>query len=418
MRKLLLLVVFAGIISTAFSQKIEDIQGLVSKGKYADAKVAVDKFLSDPKNQSNATAWYYKGKIYAELARQDSTNTLTYDAPKEAFEAFKKYQQLDPQNKLMILDQNVGLFQVYDIYYNRGVHFYNDKSYDKSYDNLKNAMDLEDYISKKGYSYNNFTFPALDTQLVNLTASSAYLAKKEDESIPYFERLADAKISAKNYKEVYGLLAQYYSNKGDKVKAEKYITLGKQFFPDNDYWVGIEFGQMPEDKDKRMERYDQMIQKYPDNYSLNMDYAIELFNSLYSVDKKPTDYATRQQKLQGLLTKTISINSTALANFVMSQHIYNEIYDVEDALRAVKGNAPADAAKRRSLNAQREKLYDELYPYAQKAYDLYSQETTMKTADKVNYRKVINELIDYYERKKQADKVTFYQGKLKTLSNQ
>ena len=39
----------------------------------------LDKFLSDPKNQSNANAWYYKGKIYAKLAREDSTNTLTYD---------------------------------------------------------------------------------------------------------------------------------------------------------------------------------------------------------------------------------------------------------------------------------------------------------------------------------------------------
>src|SRR5690349_10548185 len=125
MRKLLLSVVFAGIISTAFSQKLEDIQGLYSKGKYTDAKAAVDKYLDNPKNQNDATAWYYKGKIYAELARQDSTNTLTYDAPREAFEAFKKYQQLDPQNKLMTLDQNVGLFQVYDIYYNRGVRYYN-----------------------------------------------------------------------------------------------------------------------------------------------------------------------------------------------------------------------------------------------------------------------------------------------------
>ena len=120
---------------------------------------------------------------------------------------------------------------------------------------------------------------------------------------------------------------------------------------------------------------------------MNMDYAIELFNSIYSVDKKPADYAARQQKLQALLTKTFSLNSTALANFVMSQHIYNEIYDVEDALRAVKGNAPAEGAKRKSLNSQKDKLYEEMLPYAQKAFDLYSQETTMKTADKVNYLK-------------------------------
>jgi hypothetical protein len=415
MRKLLLSVVLAASVSGVFAQKLEDVQGMMSKGKYNDAKAGIDKLLADPKNQNDAKTWYYKGKIYAELARQDSTGTLNYDASREAFEAFKKYQQLDPKNTLMLLEQNVGLFQVYDIYYNRGVKYYNDKDYPKAFDNLKNAMDLEEYIAKKGYTYNNFTFPALDTQLVNLTASSAYLAKKQDESIPYFEKLADAKIAGKNYKEVYGLLAQYYRDKGDEVKAEKYMTLGSQLYPDKDYWISLEFGNPGDDKEKRMARYEQMIAKYPDNYALNMDYSIELFNSLYSVDKKPADYSAKQQKLQTSLTKTMGLNSTAIANFVMSQHIYNEIYDVEDALRAVKGNAPADAAKRRELNAKREKLYEEMLPYALKAYELYSQETTMKSQDKVNYRKAINELIDYYERKKQTDKVAFYQQKLKTL---
>ncbi|MFL5789344.1 MAG: hypothetical protein ACJ748_14890, partial [Flavisolibacter sp.] len=67
------------------------------------------------------------------------------------------------------------------------------------------------------------------------------------------------------------------------------------------------------------------------------------------------------------------------------------------------------------LNAKRDKLYDAMLPYALKAYELYGQETAMKTQDKVNYRKTINELIDYYERKKQTDKVSMYQAKLKTL---
>jgi hypothetical protein len=415
MRKLLLFVVLATFASSIFAQKLDDVQNMMSKGKYTDAKAAIDKLLSDPKNQNDPKAWYYKGKIYAELARQDSTGVLTYDPSREAFEAFKKYQQLDPKNTLMLLEQNVGLFQVYDIYYNRGVKYYNDKEYTKAFDNLKNAMDLEEYISKRSYSYNNFTFPALDTQLVNLTASSAYLAKRQDESIPYFEKLADAKISGKNYKEVYGLLAQYYINKGDQAKADKYLALGNQLFPDKDYWVSLEFGNPGDDKDKRLARYEEMTQKYPDNYALSMDYSIELFNYLYSVDKKPADYTARQQKLQEVLNRTININSTALANFVMSQHIYNEIYDVEDALRAVKGNAAAEAAKRRELNAKRDKLYDAMLPYALKAYELYGQETAMKTQDKVNYRKTINELIDYYERKKQADKVSMYQAKLKTL---
>jgi hypothetical protein len=53
--------------------------------------------------------------------------------------------------------------------------------------------------------------------------------------------------------------------------------------------------------------------------------------------------------------------------------------------------------------------------YAQKAYDLYAAETNLKPADKANYRRVINAMIDFHSRKKQMDKVTFYQNKLKEV---
>ena len=100
----------------------------------------------------------------------------------------------------------------------------------------------------------------------------------------------------------------------------------------------------------------------------------------------------------------------------MAQHIYNQIYDLDDALRAVRGTTAADKAKKADLIAKTDKKYDEFYTYAQKAFDLYTQDNAhTKAQDKANYRKIINQLIDYHQRKKQADKVTFYQEKLKTL---
>ena len=417
MRRLLLSALLAASFSGLYAQKLDDVQENISKGKYDEAKVKIDKILEDPKNQSNANAWYYKGKVYTELARRDSTGTLNYDAAGQAFDAFKKYQQLEPKNTLMTLDQNVGLFQLYDMYYNRGVAGYNKKDYATAYNHMKGAVDVEEYIASKGFTYNNFSFPKLDTQLINLTASSAYLAKKEDESIPYFQKLADAKLSAKEYKEIYGLIAQYYMNKGDQANADKYLALGKELYPnDQDYWIGIEFGNPGDDKDKRLAKYQQMVQKYPDNYALNMDYATELYNYIYASEKKPTDYSQKQQELQTVLTKTISLNAnSALANYVMSQQIYNQIYDLEDAQRAIKGNTPADAAKRKDNIAKMNAKYEELAQYSQKAFDLYSAETSMKPQDKANLRKVTDQLIEYYQRKKQADKVTFYQSKLKAM---
>jgi len=417
MRKLLLSVLLATSITTVFAQKLDDVQEKISKGKYDEAKDKIDKVLADPKNATNANAWYYKGKIYTELARQDSTGSLAYDAQKEAFDAFKKYQELDTKNTMMILDQNVGLFSLYDLYYNQGVKKYNAKDYAIAYDKMKNALAIENYVTKKGYSYNGFSFPVLDTQLVNLTASAAYLAKKEDEAIPYFEQLANAKISSKEYREIYALLAEYYLKKNNSEKADQYLALGRQLFPDNDYWVALEFGNIPaSDTAKRLARYEQMLQKHPDNYALALDYATELFNYTYTYDKKPADYTARQERVQNALTKALSLQSTAFANYIMSQHLYNQIYDLDDALRAVRGSTPADQAKKKDLIAKTDKKYEEFYTYSQKAFDLYTQENAhTKAQDKANYRKVINQLIDYHQRKKQADKVAFYQAKLKTI---
>jgi hypothetical protein len=413
MRKLLLTVLLASPFTMLFAQKVEDVEEKFSKGKVDEAKEKIDKIMADPKNKDNSRAWYWKGKVYTELARLDSTNTLPYDAAAEAFDAYKRYQALDQKNLLMAIEQNVGLFQLYDMHYNKGIKFYNDKDYAKSFTKMKRAMELEEYIAKKGFSYNGFSFPALDTQLINLTASAGFLAKNEDEAIPYFEKLADAKIKDKEYKEVYGVLAEYYLKKKDP-KADKYLALGKELYPDNDYWISLEFGDPGTDTVKRFARYEEMIQKYPGNYALAMDYAIELFNYTYANEKKPADYADRQEKLASALTKALSAKSTAIANFVMSQHIYNQIYDLEDMQRAIRGTTAADTKKKADVKAKLDVKYEELQKYASAAYDLYSAQT-LKAQDKANLRKVIDELVDYYSRKNQQDKVALYKEKLKSL---
>ncbi len=416
MRKLFFSFLFITIFSGLQAQKLKDVQKDISNNNFTEAKVKIDQMMTDPRNQSDASAWYYKGKIYSSLAQQDSTNSLDYDAPGIAFEAFKKYQEMDAKNTLMILEQNVGLFQLYDLYYNRGVKNYNDKDYAAAFEKMKKALEVEDYIRSKDFSFGNFSFPALDTQLVNLTASSAYLAKKESEAIPYFEKIADARVGGKEYKEVYALLVDYYVRNNNNEKADKYLNIGRDLYPDNDYWVSVEFGSPGDDIEARFKRYEAMLKKYPENYTLAMDYAIELFNYTYSYDSKPADYDARVAKTGEALERALKANSTSTANFVMSQHVYNQIYDIEDALRAIRGTTAADKAKRKPLVDKLDQKYEELFRYTQKAYDLMTPEyAEMKPQDKANYRKVINILIDYHTRKKQTDKVTLYQERLKAL---
>ena len=412
MRKLFLTAAFAASLTITYAQDLKDVQEKISKGKYDEAKEKLDKYLADPKNAGNANAYYYKGQINGYYAQTDTAGTLTYDASREAFNAYKKALELDPKNPLMTIDQNLGLFQLFDMNYNRGIKHYNNKSYDAAYASFEKAIELQDFIKSKKFSLPSYTPPALDTQLLNLTASSAYLAKKEDVAIGYFTRLADAKIATPEFKEIYALIAQHYLKKKDDANATKYIGIGKELYKDDDYWLSLEFGNIGNDRDAKLKRYEELMVKYPNNAALALDYAIEQFNHTYVWDKKPADYTDRQAKLQTSLDKALSLNqNSALAHFIESQHYYSQIFDLEDARRALVGNAPATAAKRKDLNAQVDKKYDELAAASQKAFDLYAAQTDMKGADKTNYRKVTDQLIDYYTRKKVTDKVTFYQNK-------
>jgi hypothetical protein len=408
MRKLLLGICFS-VSLIASAQDLQSVQRSIASNDYLSAKSQIDVFFNDNKNSLNAPAWYYKGRVYAEVVRQHEENN--YSGLQESFKAYKRYQELDPQNKLMQLNNNVDLFQLYDLSYNTAADLYNDKNYELAYNYFKIALDVEEYIRKKGFSFQGKTFPVLDTSLINLTASAAYLSSKEEEAIPYFERLANAKIGGDDYKGIYAILYSYYTRKNEPAKAAKYLAAGKEVYVDDAYWIKMEIGNLAGSKE-RFSRYEQLLLKYPNNFQLMMDYAVELFNYVYA-DQKPADFDARQTRLQSLLAKAIGVNpGSALANAVMSQHVYNQVYDMESDLRTMKEDTPAEQAKKKASVGKLDQKYEELLVYSQRAYELYSDKD-LQNDEKANYRKAVNQLALYYQKKKQADKALYYQQKLK-----
>ena len=409
MRKLLL-----GILSlislSAFAQDLQSVQQSIASSDYLLAKKQIDSLFADKKIIADASAWYYKARVYIEVVRQhDKTN---FSALQEAFKAIKRYQELDPQNKLMQLNNNVDLFQLYDLSYNTAADFYNDRNYDLAYNHFRLALEVEEYIRKKGFSFQGKSFPSLDTSLLNLVGSAAYLSNRVEDAIPYFERLANAKIAGDDYKGVYALLYNHYSRKNDQVKAARYLTTGKEIYPDNAYWIKMELGSLAGYKE-RFARYEQLLQKYPNNFDVIMDYAVELFNYVYS-DTQPSDFENRQARLQGLLTKALSIDpNSAMANFVMSQHAYNQVYYLEDALRRMKDDSADEQGKKKAAFAKLDQKYEELHKYSLKAYERYLLDLKPETRD--NCKKILNQLIVYYQKTNQVDKVKYYQDRLKNL---
>ncbi|TMI91288.1 MAG: hypothetical protein E6H08_13585 [Bacteroidetes bacterium] len=411
-RFLLSLLIILG-SSRLFAQTIEDIEAQFAKGDLDKAKASVDAFLTKEKNAAKPDGWWYKGLIYNEIAKSEKYKSLAPEGRMEAFNAFKKYYELDPKAIRATLEQHVRLFDIYNGYFDLGVAGFGASKFDDSYTNFKNALMVEEYISGKGYEYNGFKFPVFDTTLIQNIALSAYRAKKDDEAAVYYKKIADQKIAGKDNIDIYQLLIEYYMKKGDQANTEKYFALGRELYPADDRWYQMELERV-DSKDKKalFAKYEELMPKYPGKYLMTYNYAVELFNYTYAGDAKPADYKETQKKIESVLKTTIGIKKDyPEANVLMARHYYNVLYDFQDDMQAVKGTTPADQKKKADLKTKMIEAADQLIVYSQAASDLYSAKPTLKAGERGNYKVVNGYLATAYEVKGDKAKADEYRKK-------
>ena len=48
---------------SSMAQSLDDINNMMGKQQFKEAKTAIDAFLANPKNSSKGDAWYYKGRV-------------------------------------------------------------------------------------------------------------------------------------------------------------------------------------------------------------------------------------------------------------------------------------------------------------------------------------------------------------------
>ena len=411
-RFLLSLLIILGSTSL-FAQTIEDIEAQVGKGEFDKAKASVDAFLAKEKNATKSDGWWYKGIIYNEIAKSDKYRSLAPDGRMEAFNAFKKYYEMDPKAVRATLEQHVRLFDIYNGYFDIGVTSFGSSKFDDAYVNFKNALMVEEYVAGKGFEYNGFKFPTFDTVLNQNIALSAYRAKRDDDAAVYFKKIADQKIAGKDNIDVYQLLVEYYGKKNDKVNKEKYLQLGRELFPADDRWYQLELEEVDEkDKKALFAKYEELMPKYPDKYLMTYNYAVELFNYTYAGDTKPADYKETQKKIESVLKATIAANkSYPEANVLMSRHFYNVLYDYQDEMQAIKGTTEADKKKKADLKTKMTETADQLIVYSQAALDMYSAKPTLKAGEKGNYKVVSGYLSTAYDIKGDKAKSDEYRKK-------
>ena len=410
-----MLVIFLAVSTLGvFAQNISKINDMVTNGELDKAKESVDQLLANPKQQKKAEAWVAKAKVYGAIAASDKFKTLVPDGRMDAFEAIKKAEEIDKNEltKLLTLESYKPVYDLYAGYFDIGASQYNAEKYEDALVSFKKSSDISSYIFKNGWGLSQ-----LDTTLSYYSALSAMNAKKDDEAVVFFQKLADANIGGKpEYVTIYRYLAKYYLDKKDPTNMLKYIKQGQELYPKDDYLPLVEFDYLRSSGDKKAiyAKYDEIISKNPENYEMIVDYANELFNETHvsDVKERPADYAERLVKIEDLYKKALAIKPDALeANLNLAKHYFNQALFIEEDADKIKSTKPEDVKKKGELKAQVVALCDKAIPPFEAVYNSLSGKETLKLSEKSELKSACNNLAYCYDRKKDKAKSEFYQKK-------
>ncbi|HLZ86089.1 MAG TPA: hypothetical protein VKQ52_02560, partial [Puia sp.] len=222
MRRLFLTGFLAMVGMGLFAQSVDKANDLLKAGKITDAKTQIDGALASDKNQKIAASWYAKLKVYNAIAANDQLRAQFPDARDQAFDALKKYVDLDEKDKKLLLLQMDGykpINEIYQGYFQVGANDYNTGKYDDALKNFTGALAASGYMNTKGW-----TKLPIDTTSTLYAGISAEKANKKDTAAIYYGRLADAKIASingTNMIDIYKWLVDYYNTRKDAANTEK-----------------------------------------------------------------------------------------------------------------------------------------------------------------------------------------------------
>lgn len=417
-------IIFSGLLLFSFNvmiaQDIKKAKNLLDSKQLDKAKSEIDGFTA--KNPTNAEGLYVKSKIYGSIAANDQFKSLDPNARAVAYDAFRQAVDLDKDNKLLLMmtqDQYKPIIDLYSGYYDAGVADFNTAAtsqnkadFEKAMNNFIKANEVGRYIYSKKWALS-----ALDTALVFNIGKAALNADKKDTAIAYFRMLADAGITgtkdgSTGYNLPYQWLALSYKDAKDSTNFLKYATLGKKYFPKDDYFdaISLDYYRAAKNYDALFAKYNDVVAAYPDSMTYHFNYANELFNYVYNSDAG-VKIDNREERLKTVgteLEKAYNMKSDDInTNWLYSQYYFNSGIDLKE-----QANKTKDVKAKADLNAQAKASFEKALPYGEKA--LNTLEAGFKKSEKSKYKSVADLMQRIYQSLNQADKVKAYQTKYDT----
>jgi hypothetical protein len=413
------------LISGIYAQDIKKVKTYLEAKQLDKAKTEIDAYTQ--KNANNPEGLYYKSKVYGTLASNEQFKSLAPDPRAEAFDAFKKAVELDKEGKLtlvMVQDQYKPIFDLYTGYYDAGITGFNTAATSKNKADFETAMNS--FIKANevgGYIYSKkWALSEIDTPLVLNIGKAAINAGKQEMALEYFKKLADANITrtkddSLGYVLPYQWLASYYKDAKDEANFLKYVNIGRQNFPKDDYFyaIAIDYYRAKKDYPALFNTYAEAAAKYPDSLLYHFNYANEIFNHVYN-----SDAGTKIENKEALLktvgeelekANKLDPNHTN-TNWLYAQYYFNTGIDLKEQANKIKGTKPDEVKAKANLNAQAKESFNKAIPYGEKA--LTDLENGFKKSEKSRYKSVVDLMQRIYTSIDQNDKVKAYETKYDT----
>ncbi|MFI5187603.1 MAG: hypothetical protein ACHQF0_12810 [Chitinophagales bacterium] len=424
MRKSIITALLAIATVVANAQSVDD--ALKQLGKSNDkAKDAIDKLTADPSNAKNADAWYVKAQVYNALATDDKFKTALPDAYEQAFEAFKKAYEIDPNNKRILLDLYKTGFVAYEGVANKAAAAYQANNMAEAFEGYKKTLQYGDWIRGKDLSYSGYKVPMIDTGMVFMAGYTAMKLNRNDDALFYFARFADAKIGKEaDYTIPYEFLVYQYKAKKDEANFKKYDAIGNELYPNDPYFITIKLDWARENNNypELFSGYEELIAKQPDSLNNNLSYASDMFDYLFikNPDTRPADYDAVAAKIEDQIKKTLAKDYEPLSsNLIISQLYYNQGFDMVTQADKIKGSKPEDVKKKADLKAKAVAKYELAIPYTQKVVSVLEQKdmATMGGREKHTLKNMYLMLDDMYTAKGDKVKADEFDKKYSSIKN-
>ena len=414
MKKAFLFILVAAMTQAAVAQDVKKVKEQLAANNLSGAKTMIDQMLANPKNQKNYEVWYTKAKVYSAIASNPTERAAVPDARMQSLEATKKSLELDKTaaTTVLTLENYKPVFELYISGFEEGAGLYNAEKYDDALNTFKATGTVGEYIFSQGWGLYK-----LDTTITYYSALSAMNAKKEDEAVMYFKKLADANVGGSpENATAYRYLAKYYYDKKDEANMMKYINAGIALYPNDDYMPLLELDYAREKGDSKVlfAKYDEILARNPNNFAVTIDYATELFAETHVTDasKRPADYDQRCLKIESLYKKAIELKPDSYeAKLSLGKHYYNQMLIIEEDAAAIKSTKPEDVKKKADKAAQVVTIAGQAIQPLEEVFTHFDTMGALKVGDRSNYKSSCSLLSYCYEKKKDKTKADFYYKK-------